>query len=140
MANFDELLELQDNDESLTKDFKPIWKINLKDKEAVLKWLKEEFKYLLNLNKPRHNLMIENLMIYQGIQYSPDDKKTLNDFLDTGRTNDNKRNQKMIVNHLYDITETIVARTTRVVPSPDVEPANILCLNVIFCRGPPVAL
>lgn len=124
MAGFDELLEIQENDESLSKDFKPIWKVNLKNKDEVLSWLKEEFKYLLNLNKPRHTLMIENLMIYQGLQFSPDDKKTLNDFLDTGRVNSNKRNQKLIVNHLYDITETIVARTTRNVPAPDVQPAN----------------
>ena len=45
--------------------------------------MKNEFKYLSGLNKERHEEMFENLMIYRGIQFAPDDQKTLNDFIDT---------------------------------------------------------
>ena len=124
MSNFDELLEMQDDNEALERDFEPLWKKDLKNKEEVHKWLKEEFKYLLNLNKKRHHVMFENLLIYQGVQFSPNDQKSLNDFLDTSRTNTDQRRQKLIVNHLHDITETIVARTTRNSPAPEVTPAN----------------
>ena len=124
MSNFDEILEMHEDDESESRDYKPIWKIKPNDKEAIHSWLKAEFKHLLGLNKARHSGMFENLLIYQGIQFSPNDQKTLNDFLDTSRVSSNSRRQKLIVNHLHDITETIVARTMRSSPQPDVTPAN----------------
>lgn len=124
MSNFDELLEIHEDEESSQKDFEPLWKKDLKNKEEVHNWLKEEFKYLLSINKERHHNMFENLMIYQGVQFSPNDQKSLNDFLDTSRTNTDQRRQKLIVNHLHDITETIVARTTRNSPAPEVTPSN----------------
>ena len=51
MSNFDELMEMHEDEDSNQRDFKPLWKINTKNKEEVHTWLKNEFKYLLSVNK-----------------------------------------------------------------------------------------
>lgn len=126
MNSFDDILEIDESEETLHNDHQPIWSIKLTDKEAVHKWLKDEFRYLLKINNRRHNNMIENLLIYQGIQFDPDDQKTINDFLNTSRhgNENDHRKQKLFVNHLHDLTETMVARSTRNKPVPEVVAAN----------------
>ena len=117
---FDDLLEAEFSSE---KEEKPLWKIGLSNDEEVLKWLNNEFDYLRKQNGPRFEKMKENIGIYKGTQYRPHDRTTINDFLNVGPKK--KRNShKLIVNHLYDITETIVARSTRNKVSPDIYPAN----------------
>jgi len=123
MASFQELMDIDDS-ESSEREFKPIWTINLKDKEKLFKWLQTEFTFLMKLNRGRHEEMVENLRIYMGGQFSPDDTKTINDFLDISRRPRRSRNEKLIINHLFDITETIVSRTIRNAPQPEVLPSN----------------
>ncbi len=123
MSNFLDLMDL-DESETVDNEFKPIWTINLKDKEAVLKWVTNEYKYLMKLNQYRHQQMMEHLLIYKGDQFSPDDQKTINDFLDTSRRPRSNKKQRLIINHLFDLTETRVSRSTRNSPQPEVLPAN----------------
>ena len=123
MSNF---LDLMDLDESETTDntFRPIWTINLNDKEEVHSWVIKEYKYLMKINQFRHQQMMEHLLIYKGDQFSPDDNKTINDFLDISRRPKRNKNQRLIINHLFDLTETRVSRSTRNSPQPEVLPAN----------------
>ncbi len=123
MSSFLDLMDL-DESESTDKEFKPIWTINLKDRVAVLKWLKNEYTYLMKLNSGRHQVMMEHLLIYKGDQFAPDDQKTINDFLDISRRPRRNKDQKLIINHLLDLTETRVSRSTRNSPQPEVLPAN----------------
>ena len=53
MSNFFDLMDLNDDDD-VQKEFKPIWAINQKDDEEILKWLTCEFNFLMKLNKTRH--------------------------------------------------------------------------------------
>ena len=125
MSNFDELAEMSDEEESREQSFTPIWALESITDETLHSWLKSEFKFLMKNNRERHKNMIENLNIYRGVQFSPDDQKTVSDFFDISRNRGvSARKHKLIVNHLYDITETIVARSTRNKPAPEVLPAN----------------
>lgn len=124
MSTFDELEEL-DNDEQIEgEDNKPIWKIKINNEEELLGWLNKEFTYLRKLNRPKHEEMIENLLIYLGHQFSPKDQKTINDFYNITRKRESNKNSKLIINHLMDLTESIVSRSTRNKPQPEVLPAN----------------
>lgn len=122
MSSFIDLMEFDDDD--VQSEFKPIWKVPKNDKEAILAWLKDEFKYLMNLNRSRHEEMMEHLMIYKGDQFSPNDQKTTNDFLDISRRPRRNRDHKLVINHLLDLTESIVSRSTRNRPQPEILPAN----------------
>jgi hypothetical protein len=126
-TTFDEMAEFTFNDEDSdeSKKYKPFWKLNFNNDEEVLKWLVDEFRFLLKANRSRHINILENMMIYRGVQFSPDDEKTINDFFDISRSKVKpERKHKLLVNHLYDITETIVSRSTRNSPQPEVMPAN----------------
>lgn len=121
--NYEEALELELTPEE-QEELKPFWKLNQNDEEEILKWLRNEFKYLSKINREHHTRMMENLLIYKGVQFSPNETKTINDFLDTSRRTENRRKQKLIVNHLYDLTETVVSRVSRSNIEPEVLPAN----------------
>ena len=127
MSDFESMAELMNEEDEVSKNYKAFWKL-LKDTssdEDIFQWLTSEFNYLLKLNRPRHKNMIENRFIYRGIQFSPEDQKTINDFYDISRKRHSPdRKEKLLVNHLYDITETIVSRSTRNRPQPEVMPAN----------------
>lgn len=123
MSNFYDLMDFDDSEMS-SDSYKPFWKVNSSNDEELHKWLKTEFMFLMKLNRSRHEEMMENLLIYKGEQYSPNDSKTINDFLNVTNHSKRGREHKLIVNHLMDLTETIVSRTTRSAPQPEVIPAN----------------
>jgi hypothetical protein len=121
MSLFDELLDDEltgDHDESAV----PFWKEGMKNEEKVFKWVTNEYEFLKKRNQARFEVMRENMAIYRGEQFKPHDRTNFNDFLNT--TGKKKKSHKLIVNHLYDITETIVSRSTRNKPAPDIFPAN----------------
>ena len=125
MASFDDMTELLEEEDNEGQEFQPIWALKNPDKEAIHKWLVNEVNHLLKLNKDRHSNMIENLLIYKGVQFEPNNEKTISDFFDISRNR--KRTDKqhlLLINHLFDLTETIVSRSTRNSPQPEVLPAN----------------
>jgi len=123
--SFDDMAEIVEEEESSAEQFKPIWLLKNPNKEELHKWLVNEANHLLRINKSRHTVMMENLLIYKGVQFEPNNEKTISDFFDISRNR--KRTDKqhlLLINHLFDLTETIVSRSTRNSPQPEVLPAN----------------
>ncbi len=104
---------------------KPLWTVDLKDEDAVLKWVKNAFGVLIEEGKPRIEEQKENLRMYKGA------------LLNKAKTSSNQRNlneqdltqqrikdQKLYVNLLYDVTEQRVSKLMRFKPAVSVLPTK----------------
>lgn len=117
--SFDDLENL--NSGSQNRIAKPIWKLNLNEKEELLKWLNGEINYLKGESKERLRQIEKNLQLYKGIQYETQEvRQAIRD-----RGDDRSRSVKrIVVNHLYDLTESHVSRAVKYKPGISITPTN----------------
>ena len=107
------------NEESLTSSaFYKLLKKNNKDE--IHAWLTQTFESLIDEAQARTEIQRDNLIAYRGID--------LNSMYAGRQPNSDSyrlnKYQKLIVNHLYDLTETKVSQFTRIKPAVEVLPAN----------------
>lgn len=102
---------------------KPFHEIKDKSKEERLEWLKEVSDVLLKQAEPRTARQRKNLHLYRGISEAARAER------DRGSHRFDKprrisKTKKLVINHLYDLTETKVAQMTRLKPAVEVLPNN----------------
>jgi hypothetical protein len=110
-------LELKDNSKLWTIDWKT--KDKAKQKE-VLKWLNDDWADKFSAAQPRIRTYRENLALYKGIHYRSQETRTQDFRRDAGDRS--IRNPKIVVNHIYDMVESRVAKFNRKRPSIAVLP------------------
>jgi len=103
---------------------KPFWAINAEkqtNKKDVLEWLRGEIQFLRGEQRDRVRQNEKNLQLYRGIQYETQELRTAV----RDRSDDRSRVvQRIVVNHLYDLTESWVSRAMKHKPAIGVNPVN----------------
>lgn len=107
----------------LAMNDKPIWTLNIGSKAAeddVLKWLVNELKKLRQEDRPRVEEIQRHYKLYKGISteriHRDSDRDT-----ELDRTSIQR---KIVINHLYDLTEQVVSRVSKFKPAVAVLPTN----------------
>lgn len=121
--SFDELEHLSRMN---AKDQKPIWTLPFdrspESDEEVLKWLRIMMENAKLRNQPRVRSWRDNVALYKGIHYRTMEVRNQDFRRDMGdRT---IRNPKIVVNHVYNMVETKVAKMSRFRPAVAVLPTN----------------
>ena len=118
--SFDELSDLEDAKNA--RILKPFWAINQDSEDEILKWVTGEFNFLVEDAKDRIESIHKNVASYKGLQYEAQSSKrsTINGVIDENKTKVNK----IVVNHLHDLTESHVSRAVKYRPGISVSPAN----------------
>lgn len=112
---------VEDTEQELQGEpIKPLWSINYKNQEELLKWLDNAFTTLNERQRTRVHQMIKNLALYKGIQYWSQDRYA--SF--KGQKKEEIDTVKVIVNELYELTEQRVAKLTRYKPAVTPIPAT----------------
>lgn len=102
---------------------KPLFTVDLKDEEAVLKWAQNAFSAAYGASLSFIESCRKNLALYKGFHYQEQNYARTAEY----RFNtSNVRNKipKIIVNHLYDLTEQRVSRISRYKPGVSVSPSS----------------
>ena len=118
--------DFNDVEQSSQANAKPIWTLNLEDEsetgeKEVLKWLVTEIERLRQDNRNRINEIQRHYKLYKGVS---------NDRLhrrNADRDDEYERVQiqrKVVINHLYDLTEQHVSRTAKYAPAVQFLPTN----------------
>lgn len=122
-TSFDDLD--QDGDKG-NKNDKPLWALNLDDKAAekdVLTWCKQERDFLVEQSKDRIDGIKQNSALYKGIQYLSQDTRSTNNSRSTSdRDKRASSYQKIVANHLFDLTEHLVSRDVKYKPAVAILP------------------
>lgn len=115
LTSFD---DLGDNNQAENKPEGPIWKIDLDDpsqEEKIRKWLVGEITFLREEDQDRMRQIQRNMALYKGIQYNDQNTRNFRD--DPREVNRLKRPRKIVVNHLYDLTEQRVSKLVKFRPA-----------------------
>lgn len=109
-----------------TKDLKPIWTLQFDNTDEsnrdLLAWLKIMMENKKISAQPRIRNWRDNVALYKGIHYRTQEVRNQDFRRDMGdRT---IRNPKVVVNHVYNMVETKVAKMSRFRPSVAVLPIN----------------
>jgi hypothetical protein len=118
VANFFD--ELSDIDHEQAQNDKPFWAIKKEsDDETMLKWLNDDRRYLEERNRVRFQEVEKNLLQYKGVQYAQQETRQ-----DTrSRQDDRSRSvQKIVINQVYDLTESRIARRVKYKPAVEISP------------------
>jgi hypothetical protein len=103
---------------------KPLWSINLEDpanEKKILEWLNSEFDFLRKESQDRIREVQKNIALYKGIQYLSQETRQSN----RDREGDRSRlTQKIVVNHLYDLTQQKLSRIVKYKPDVVIIPTN----------------
>lgn len=125
-TSFDEMDE--DSKASPLANRAPIWSLDLEDKQKtgdVLKWLNAEVEFLKDENKPRFAQIERNIALWRGIQYWSQDKAQKTNETEKPQTNrNNSAVQKIVLNHLFDLTLQRAARIIEFKPAISVVPQS----------------
>ena len=108
------------------KDQKPIWALDFSRSpeadDTLLKWLRVMFENKKSSAQPRIRKWRDNVALYKGVHYRTMEVRNQDFRRDMGdRT---IRNPKVVVNHVYNMVETKVAKMSRFRPSVAVLPTN----------------
>jgi hypothetical protein len=114
--------ELANADAETHRDPKPFWAIKDADEKDKLKWLNGEIDFLRDEAIERIEQVRKGIANYKGIQYEAQSSRTSHT-QDVSQENKVKVD-KIVVNHLYDLTESHVSRAVKYKPAIDVSPAN----------------
>lgn len=121
-TNFDEL----DRDaQNTNRPQKPFWTLGLDDKnneKNILSWLNGEIAFLQKDSEDRVRQIQRNIQLYKGVQYQ--DQEVTRTNLRDERTDKAKQVQKIVCNHLFDLTENRVSRQVKYRPAVAVLPTN----------------
>lgn len=97
----------------------PFFTVKDKSKEVVLKWLQKEIANRERYHEPFFRSCQTHLKAYSNSYYGSNKKQT-----DSNSDQSFKRSSKYCVNHLYEMTENMVSKMTRVKPAVEVLPSN----------------
>jgi len=123
MSDFDTLMHFDDG-AAVARPSKALWSIDLddpKNDDNVLTWLNGEIGFLIDAGSERGSLIRRNIQLYRGIQYDNQDvRRDLRD-----RTVDRSRTiRKIVVNHLFDLTQARISRLVKFRPAVAILPTN----------------
>jgi len=112
-----------DNDDlEEVRDHPPFWTVANKKEEELLNWLKSEWEGKKSGLENRIATYQENVDIYKGIHYK-DTKSRENAFRDQDEGS-SVRTPKVVVNNIYDLVRTKIAKMTRFRPAITVLPRH----------------
>lgn len=115
--SFDDL----DSDGNRTHNEKAIWEVGFDNEKDLLRWLVTELEDLEKDNESRIMDIRKNIALYKGVHYHSQEARTSRrDREDTT----SKYRQKVVVNHLYDLTEQKVSKTVKYKPDVVVLPVK----------------
>lgn len=105
------------------RNLKPLWTIDLDDpgnERQILSWLNQEIQSLEEAAHDRLETIRGNNALYKGIQYMSMNTRSSNRDSETVK----KKNpvQKIVANHLYDLTENLVSRDVKYRPAVAILP------------------
>lgn len=110
----------RENDDNLSiKSLPPFFTIKGKSEEEVLKWLQMEIANRERYHEPFFGTCFQHLRAYKNAYNQSPRRQT-----DSNSDAPFKRTSKYTVNHLYEMTENMVSKMTRVKPAVEVLPAN----------------
>ena len=124
---FDDLMQA---DAEMHRDPRPFWAVVNEDDKVLLKWLNGEVNFLKEDATDRIDQVRKGIANYKGIQYESQPSIT-HSTADIGQENKSKVD-KIVVNHLYDLTESHVSRAVKYRPGIDVSPANPEDMNDVI--------
>jgi len=108
----------------IARPSKALWSFDLDDKnneQSVHKWLTGELNFLKEISTERIRRMKRNLALYRGIQYETQDVRQ--DRREEG-VNRSRAFPKIVVNHLFDLTQNLVSRLVKFKPAVAVLPTS----------------
>lgn len=117
---FDQSNYLQD------QSVRPFWTClgEQDDNEKILEWLNQAYEIESNASQDIRQKAHRNMLAYKG-EYDRNRGGLFAESLQPGSPYSTmQKTQKMVVNHLYDLTEQRVSRMTRYKPAIQVNPAN----------------
>lgn len=101
------------------EDLDPFFTVADKKKEVILDWLKKSVQARELYHQEYFNVCRKNLMAYSGNYFGNKARQT-----DSLEYLPAKRTSKYSVNHIYEMTENLVSKMTRIKPAVEVLPAN----------------
>lgn len=116
---FDDFIQ---QDAATHRDPRPFWAVSNSDDKELLKWLNGEIQFLKDESRERIDQIKKSIANYKGIQYETQTART-HTTKDISQENKSKVD-KIVVNHLYDLTESHVSRAVKYKPAVEVSPAN----------------
>lgn len=122
-SSFDPFESL-DSLSNLNRPKKALWAIDLDDKDNeknIIEWLNGELNFLKDISRERISRIRRNVALFQGIQYQTQELKT--DIRDRG-VDRSRSFPKIVVNHLYDLTQQRVSRLVKYKPGIQIVPTN----------------
>ena len=106
----------------LEGESKPYWTLDEKKEDEIRGWILQNWDALLTDDEDRLQIVMANMAAYRGIHYKAQDAKTreLNDRTSTPIL----RQPRVVVNHIHDLIEQQVSRTTKFKPAITGVPAT----------------
>lgn len=105
------------------KGVTPLWALSdLDDEKKLLNYLKEILDFSEAWSAPRAQIQLDNLLIYQGLQWLTQERY-VNYYFDR-HAQSNRRNPRIVLNYVGDAVEYWVSKLTRFRPAVAVNPAN----------------
>lgn len=118
--SFDELFDTEEK--SVNRSSHPFWAIADQEDDAVLKWLNGELAFLKQDSRDRIQSIHKNVAAYKGIQY---ETQVTRDSTRRDVTDDSKNKiSRVVINHLYDFTESHVSSSVKYKPAVSITAAN----------------
>ena len=119
IVSFDQL----DNGETQAnrRSDQPIWMIGWEDEVKLKEWLNNEFTSLKQESEERINDIRKHIALYKGIQYFSQEARTSRRDREEVTS---KYKQKVVVNHLFDLTEQKISQAIKFKPNISVLPTN----------------
>jgi len=130
MSNYD-LDFFLESDTTTTEPVKPFHTVNTKDKKELLKWLNASCKAIREAQQAKIRKQREYLEMYMGVHISSRRRRQTSNYLDSK----SYKNDKLVINHLYDLTESKVSQFTRIKESPEVLPSSDEHRDKIAAKG-----
>jgi len=103
-------------------DLPPFFTLKNKSKDDILTWLKDTVEYRARSHQEFYRVCRNNLIAYSG-RYHHNAGRRQSESLEYNYR-PQRRTTKYFVNHLYEMTENLVSKMTRVKPAVEVIPAN----------------
>ena len=99
---------------------KPIWTVDQNNDKELLKWLNAEVQWLEQENRDRIHEIKKHIALYKGISFDQIGR----DFHRDQAIDRSRIQKKLVVNHLYDLTEQRASRLTKFKPAVTILPTN----------------
>lgn len=121
MKNYTSFADLDGQNSDTGKNEKPVWEVGFNDEKELLKWLNREFKDIEQNSDGRINDIKKNIALYKGVHYYSQEARVSRRDREEVTS---KYRQKVVVNHLYEITERKVAKAVKFKPNVAVTPVQ----------------